>query len=95
MLVETLAIRIGSRWWRPRAEVRRARIAAGQADLVAGSPEPSVSGSSRDSKHRIDATTKDRRHTADGFVRAGRRLGVALTTSGPGAAETLAAVGQA
>ena len=34
-------------------------------------------------------------YAADGYARAGGRLGVALTTSGPGAANTLAAVGEA
>jgi thiamine pyrophosphate-dependent acetolactate synthase large subunit-like protein len=34
-------------------------------------------------------------YAADGLARAGGRLGVALTTTGPGAANTLAAVGEA
>ena len=34
-------------------------------------------------------------YAADGFARASGRLGVALTTTGPGAANTLAAVGEA
>ncbi|MFN2616406.1 MAG: thiamine pyrophosphate-binding protein [Thermoleophilaceae bacterium] len=34
-------------------------------------------------------------YAADGYARAGGRLGVALTTTGPGAANTLAAVGEA
>src|SRR3954449_12116261 len=34
-------------------------------------------------------------YAADGYARAGGRLGVALTTTGPGAAHTLAAVGEA
>src|SRR3954453_4296310 len=34
-------------------------------------------------------------HAADGYARASGRLGVALTTTGPGAANTLAAVGEA
>src|ERR687896_38506 len=34
-------------------------------------------------------------YAADGFARAGGRLGVALTTTGPGAANTLGAVGEA
>ena len=34
-------------------------------------------------------------YAADGYARAGARLGVALTTTGPGAANTLAAVGEA
>ena len=34
-------------------------------------------------------------YAADGYARAGGRVGVALTTTGPGAANTLAAVGEA
>src|SRR5918998_382245 len=34
-------------------------------------------------------------YAADGYARAGGRLGVALTTTGPGAANTLGAVGEA
>src|SRR5918994_6365523 len=34
-------------------------------------------------------------YAADGYARASGRLGVALTTTGPGAANTLAAVGEA
>src|SRR4051794_41669133 len=34
-------------------------------------------------------------YAADGYARATGRLGVALTTTGPGAANTLAAVGEA
>src|SRR5919206_2684665 len=34
-------------------------------------------------------------YAADGYARAGGRLGIALTTTGPGAANTLAAVGEA
>src|SRR6201986_461553 len=34
-------------------------------------------------------------HGADGYARATGRLGVALTTTGPGAANTLGAVGEA
>src|SRR3954469_20727449 len=34
-------------------------------------------------------------YAADGYARATRRLGVALTTTGPGSANTLAAVGEA
>ena len=34
-------------------------------------------------------------YAADGYSRASGRLGVALTTTGPGAANTLAAVGEA
>src|SRR5919206_655563 len=34
-------------------------------------------------------------YAADGYARAGGTLGVALTTTGPGAANTLAAVGEA
>jgi thiamine pyrophosphate-dependent acetolactate synthase large subunit-like protein len=34
-------------------------------------------------------------YAADGYARAGGRIGVALTTTGPGAANTLAAVGEA
>jgi thiamine pyrophosphate-dependent acetolactate synthase large subunit-like protein len=34
-------------------------------------------------------------YAADGYARAGGRLGVAITTTGPGAANTLAAVGEA
>src|ERR671916_2734408 len=34
-------------------------------------------------------------YAADGYARAGARLGVALTTTGPGAANTLGAVGEA
>src|SRR5918995_6827513 len=34
-------------------------------------------------------------YAADGYARATGRLGIALTTTGPGAANTLAAVGEA
>ena len=34
-------------------------------------------------------------YAADGYARVGGRLGVALTTTGPGAANTLGAVGEA
>ena len=34
-------------------------------------------------------------YAADGYARASGRLGVALTTTGPGAANTLGAVGEA
>jgi thiamine pyrophosphate-dependent acetolactate synthase large subunit-like protein len=51
----------------------------------------------RDSKIRLVGVRHEQTaaYAADGYARATGRLGVALTTTGPGAANTLAAVGEA
>ena len=60
-----------------------------QPGAVGGAARVARSGSS------ASATSRPPRYAADGYARATGQLGVALTTTGPGAANTLGAVGEA
>src|SRR3954453_20896605 len=65
--------------------------------LPPGAPTPALWGALRGSGIRLVGVRHEQAavYAADGYARASGRLGVALTTTGPGAANTLGAVGEA